>query len=636
MNKTKYKTKWQMELDMFKGVKSTFVIEGNINDVYPVSRKTEDGEKIGLLPSLNKVISYYLNDERLSGIYDVLVCDPIHGFYDSTPENHMDDSQSDSDNNIKCLLQRYEKLNNKLSETVRQYNKYRGQEKPAKENIVLMSEIIKTALAIDVPDQETEGYKPLAIIMNSASRITSDSQNYLEEKNNVAYFNLLYASKNAKKVNGKKNCLFLLVDKLNDIPAWFYMNNSNVRVITIPNPDREERNMYVRYLFEKSGLPEQDLEKLIDKTDGMKNTELSELYLLFQKEDFKNIDEVISVYKYGIKEDKWLQIKDKINQDFKKKIGERVIGQDEVVDGTISVIKRAVMGFSGLQHSSDSKPRGILFFAGPTGTGKTELVKTITKLLFEDEKAMIRFDMSEYGAENADQKLFGAPPGYVGYSQGGQLTNAVKNNPFSVLLFDEIEKAHPSIMDKFLQILEDGRMTDGQGQTVYFSQTLIVFTSNIGISEINRDPNTGKLSRVLLVKPDEDYETIKKTVKDAYSKCEKFSPEFRNRIGYNFHVFNYIDKENTRKIIVSKLIDINKKVENSAGIRIESTEKVNELFAALCLAEDVRINGGRGIGNVVEKRYLNALTDWLFDHTDQYHKVIIDVNDNEELTFTGE
>jgi len=147
-----------------------------------------------------------------------------------------------------------------------------------------------------------------------------------------------------------------------------------------------------------------------------------------------------------------------------------------------------------MQHSSESsKPRGILFLAGPTGTGKTEIVKAIAEALFEDEKTLIRFDMSEYTAEHSDQKLFGAPPGYVGYDNGGQLTNAVKNNPFSILLFDEIEKAHPNIMDKFLQILEDGRMTDGQGNTVYFSETLIFFTSNVGISRETIDPITSRV-----------------------------------------------------------------------------------------------------------------------------------------------
>ena len=127
---------------------------------------------------------------------------------------------------------------------------------------------------------------------------------------------------------------------------------------------------------------------------------------------------------------------------------------------------------------------GLMFFAGPTGVGKTEMAKAIAAFLFGDESFCIRFDMSEYAQEHSDQKLFGAPPGYVGYEEGGQLTNKLKANPFCVLLFDEIEKSHPKILDKFLQVLEDGRMTDSRGEIVYFSEAIIIFTSNFNINTI--------------------------------------------------------------------------------------------------------------------------------------------------------
>ena len=127
------------------------------------------------------------------------------------------------------------------------------------------------------------------------------------------------------------------------------------------------------------------------------------------------------------------------------------------------------------------RPRGVAFLAGPTGVGKTELAKSVTQLLFGDESAYIRFDMSEFSAEHSDQRLIGAPPGYVGYDAGGELTNAVREKPFSVVLFDEIEKAHPRILDKFLQILDDGVLTSGRGDRVYFSESIIIFTSNLGI-----------------------------------------------------------------------------------------------------------------------------------------------------------
>ena len=158
-------------------------------------------------------------------------------------------------------------------------------------------------------------------------------------------------------------------------------------------------------------------------------------------------------------------------------------GQRPAVTKTIDILMRSVMGLTGAQaRASGNRPRGVLFFAGPTGVGKTELAKTLTQLIFGDERAYIRFDMSEFAEEHTGARLLGAPPGYIGYDAGGELTNAVREKPFSVVLFDEIEKAHPRILDKFLQILEDGRLTDGRGETAYFSEAILVFTSNLGIT----------------------------------------------------------------------------------------------------------------------------------------------------------
>ena len=178
----------------------------------------------------------------------------------------------------------------------------------------------------------------------------------------------------------------------------------------------------------------------------------------------------------------------------------------------------------------------ILFFVGPTGVGKTELSKALAKFLFGDEQACIRFDMSEYAQENSDQKLIGAPPGYVGYEEGGQLTNAVREKPFSIILFDEIEKAakpNPRILDIFLQILEDGRLTDSKGETVYFSESVIIFTSNLGASEVSSSGSNEEVAEEFI-----------KIVKNYFDNEIK-RPEILGRIGYNNIVpFNFIkDKE---------------------------------------------------------------------------------------------
>ena len=217
--------------------------------------------------------------------------------------------------------------------------------------------------------------------------------------------------------------------------------------------------------------------------------------------------------------------------------------------------------------------------------------------------------MSEYQQSHSDQKLLGAPPGYVGYEAGGQLTNAIKEKPFSIILFDEIEKAHPSILDKFLQILEDGRMTDGQGETVYFSESIIIFTSNLGIYRKDEHGN-----RIPNVHPDLSYnqisERILKGIKE-YFVLELGRPEILNRIGNNFVVFDYIRDDIAEQILnsqLNKIID-NLKEQKNITLILETNALQFLKNKALGNLE----NGGRGIGNVVEKFFINPLSRYIFD-----------------------
>ena len=234
----------------------------------------------------------------------------------------------------------------------------------------------------------------------------------------------------------------------------------------------------------------------------------------------------------------------------------------------------------------------------------------MAKLLFGDEQACIRFDMSEFQQSHSDQKLLGAPPGYVGYEAGGQLTNAIKERPFSILLFDEIEKAHPSILDKFLQILEDGRMTDGRGETVYFSEAIIIFTSNLGMYITNESGN--RVPNATLDMPYKDIKArIHRAIKD-YFHLELGRPEILNRIGNNIIVFDYIREEVGRQIAVSQMEKIKSGILENKQITLQIAEEAMNYLMNRALSN--LENGGRGIGNVMETYFINPFSRHLFDH----------------------
>ncbi|MFH1603986.1 MAG: AAA family ATPase, partial [Pseudomonadota bacterium] len=234
---------------------------------------------------------------------------------------------------------------------------------------------------------------------------------------------------------------------------------------------------------------------------------------------------------------------------------------------------------------------------------------TLTKLIFGDERAYIRFDMSEFAEEHSGARLLGAPPGYVGYDAGGELTNAVREKPFSVVLFDEIEKGHARILDKFLQILEDGRLTDGHGETTYFSETIIIFTSNLGIFV---EDDGGR--RVQNVKPGDPYEMVESRVRAAIGDYFKFRlarPELLNRIGDNIVVFNFITPEIAGQIFGGMLNNVVKRVQEEHKVELVVPAGVREKLLTLCVRD--LSNGGRGIGNQIESAFINPLSRALFD-----------------------
>ncbi len=602
---------WQRELANFIGIKPVLVVEGNVDDIYPWDDGALKGADV-VVAEGEGPIRFAALDELLPSLFQLgagvpyrfLFCDPLRGFTDPL-----------GDGQAAALVQAAETAARTLAGEAEQLNPAADPEsrrQPFDPNrLTHDSLLIRAALSRRLD----EGVASVACVLNLASRLASAPEDLSPEENAV-FLNLLLGAEQAIRGDGRHiNTLVLVVRKASDLPSWFVRDNACVRVIAVPNPDRSAREAFVDAAFPELAQPQlaKVRGKLVDTTDGMLLRELDELRRLAAKEETPS-DQVVGLvdlYKYGIRENQWATMADKLRRNPEEALRARVKGQDAAIRQIVTVLKRSVLGFSGMQHSSGTKPKGVLFLAGPTGTGKTEMVKAVTELLFGDERSYLRFDMSEYSAENSDQRLFGAPPGYVGYDQGGQLTNAVRANPFRVLLFDEVEKAHPSIMDKFLQILEDGRMTDGQGQTVYFSETIIFFTSNVGVSEELLDQHGRIVGRRNVVEPGQPYDQIRQRVVQAMAT--HFKPEVMGRIGDNIVVFDFISPEATELILESQLRKINGNVGQSLGISVEVAPEVRERLFRAALAPEVREKGGRGIGNLVESAYLNPLASFVFD-----------------------
>jgi hypothetical protein len=412
------------------------------------------------------------------------------------------------------------------------------------------------------------------------------------------------------------NTVIWIVDKEGDLPDWFLIGNPRIRHIPVAKPDHLTRKSLVPFLMRTlpgaREAPASDLERsqgtFVDETEGLLLLDLNAIAQLARKEalSINQISDAVRRYKVGVTEDPWRKIdRNKISR-AEEFVRRRVKGQAHAVTRMLDVVKRAVTGIG--QSPRGGRPRGVAFLAGPTGVGKTELAKTITSLLFGDESAYIRFDMSEFSAEHADQRLIGAPPGYIGYDVGGELTNAIREKPFSVVLFDEIEKAHPRILDKFLQVLDDGVLTSGRGDRVYFSEAFIVFTSNLGIYSIGP---TGE--RVPNVLPSEPFETVKRKVRaeiDDHFKRVLNRPEILNRIGENIIVFDFIREDVAEQIFDHMLQTLLDDVK-ALGFAVSISGSSHAALRALCLAD--LSNGGRGIRNQVEAHLVNPLSRALFD-----------------------
>jgi len=303
-----------------------------------------------------------------------------------------------------------------------------------------------------------------------------------------------------------------------------------------------------------------------------------------------------------------------------EKLHERVIGQDMGISAIADAIRRARSGLK-----DPKRPVGSFIFIGPSGVGKTELAKALAEFMFDDEDALIRLDMSEYREQHTVSKLFGAPPGYVGYEEGGQLTEAVRRRPYRVILFDEIEKAHPEVWNSLLQILDDGRLTDGQGRIVDFRNTVIIMTSNLGTEFIH---NGGTLGFLQPDSSDEEklsHEKIEKALKST------FRPEFLNRID-EIIIFSQLNEEQMLKIVDLQMEEIQERLEEQ-GLQIQLSKAAREWIAKEGFDPNF---GARPLKRILQKHIESSLSvDLLSGTFKSGDKVKIDLaEDGKSLTFT--
>ncbi len=435
------------------------------------------------------------------------------------------------------------------------------------------------------------------------------------------------------------NPVIWILDSDRDVPSWFTARNEFLRSISIPLPHTgERRELGARLVPTLTGGSETSVAEgvrvLSEQMAGMPLTALQKAVQIARDQGMPpdRIEDAARSYRVGVTDNPWksdhltdrllreLGVPPKATKSRQPLIGERVLGQELAIRKALDILVRSSVGLTAAQAGPNAtRPRGVLFFAGPTGVGKTELAKALTKLLFDDERFYVRFDMSEFSAEQAADRLIGAPPGYVGFDAGGELTNAMRERPFSLVLFDEIEKAHPRILDKFLQILDDGRLTDGRGDTVFFTEAVVVFTSNLGIyepvTEEGPDGLQRQVRRLAIDRASMSYPEMSAAVTRSitnYFTLELGRPELLNRIGDNIVVFDFVAADVGEQILSLMLRNVAARVLQEHAVDLEIPDEAKAMLAAKCLEPEVLALGGRGIGAKLETAFINPLARELF------------------------
>ena len=388
--------------------------------------------------------------------------------------------------------------------------------------------------------------------------------------------------------------------------------SSKIRLSSLEEPDslkemedkiekmNQEKEAAVKVQkFEKAAKIRDEVNKLKEELEEERNKWKSKKTKAIPKLTEEDIAKTIASWT-GIPAAKITQDENKKLKNLDKELHKRVIGQNEAVEAVAKAIRRSRVGLK-----NPNRPIGSFLFLGPTGVGKTELSKALAESLFGTEDAMIRIDMSEFMEPHSVAKLIGAPPGYVGFDDGGQLTEKIRRKPYSVILFDEIEKAHPDVMNMLLQILEDGRLTDSQGRTVNFKNTVIIMTSNIGARLITEKKSLG-FTNSSEEDENKEYEEIKKNVMAELKK--QLRPEFINRID-DIIVFHKLNDEEISSIIDLLLKNVEQRLVEQ-GLNIKIDKSVKELIAKKGVDKEFGARPlRRAIQNIVEDKLAEEILD---------------------------
>ena len=576
--------------------KNILLVSGNINELFYLQDIFPKAKSNGFV-SLTDVIAYYCNHVKANPVKTVHYFSPSDGQIDysldkdkpkSTEEKEQAQNQDElgldntADNDLTAYL---DQLNDEIKATAKNNNQF------SRLDIIDCSDIFFDKGAM-------QGVPPAKL-----SQLIADFMEFNENIKAVRFI-----------TNFKK--LILYSRNPSTLTNFFSTNNIEFASVVIQKPSKEERSDFFKtysdyFVNVKDTIEDPDSDDFKDAvviTDGLSYREILQLAKLEVASDEKyTFKQLYNIANFNKKQSEWESSKNfKDLNKISEELNKRVKGQDYAISQIRKTLIRNFTGLQGITQSSNSKkPKGILFFVGPTGVGKTEISKALCEYIFGDESRLIRFDMSEYNHEESDQKLIGAAPGYVAYDAGGQLTNAIKEKPFCILLFDEIEKAHNKILDKFLQILEDGRLTSSQGETVDFSETLIIFTSNIGTSQI-KDAIADK---------DVVHQQFINAVKD-YFKNNLKRPEILNRIGEkNIIPFDFItDDKILDEILDMKLNKIIAKLKEEKFIDLRVNDADKEfLFEGIKNKYD-RTMGGRGLMEKLETNFVDGLSEFIFDN----------------------